>query len=345
MKRRTLFLLALPIIISSLSLKIGYVRAINPIVHAILFYSPTCSHCQKVITEDIPPLIDKYRDQLMIIGINTAVPEGQNLFLAAIERFQIPPERRGVPALIVGETVLVGELEIPEQLPAIIEKGLKSGGIDWPDIPGLREIINQDPSLSAEAEETLADKYLRDPLGNTMAVIVLIGMLLSLILIGYTFLRSNRRLSPIWPEWSLPALALLGLFIAVYMSYVELSQSEAVCGPIGDCNAVQQSTYALLFGVLPIGILGIIGYLLIFVFWLIKQYGPREWQRIISLSILCMAFIGILFSIYLTTLEPFIIGATCSWCLSSAVVITLILWISTGAVLPIKQKPKIRTRI
>ena len=353
MKRWTLSFLTLILTITLLTYPLVKVNANSPVVHAILFYSPTCPHCEKVITQDLPPLIDKYGDNLMIIGINTAVMEGQNLFLAAINKFQIPPERRGVPFLVVGDTVLVGELEIPELLPGIIEKGIDAGGIDWPDIPGLRKIISQDPSLSNEvsetsetiaADETLVDKYLRDPLGNSIALVVLIGMLFSLVLIGYIFWRSNRRLTPNWPEWSLPVLALLGLFIAFYMSFVEISQSEAICGPVGDCNAVQQSTYARLFGVLPIGILGIIGYLLIFIFWLARQYGPKEWKRITNLGIWYMALFGILFSIYLTTLEPFFIGATCSWCLSSAVVITLILWVSTDKALLIKQQSRIRTR-
>jgi uncharacterized membrane protein len=41
-----------------------------------------------------------------------------------------------------------------------------------------------------------------------------------------------------------------------------------------------------------------------------------------------MALIGVLFSIYLTFLEPFVIGATCMWCLSSAIVVTLIMLLS-----------------
>jgi uncharacterized membrane protein len=39
-----------------------------------------------------------------------------------------------------------------------------------------------------------------------------------------------------------------------------------------------------------------------------------------------------LFSIYLTALEPFVIGATCAWCLSSAVIVTLLLMLSANGV-------------
>lgn len=37
-------------------------------------------------------------------------------------------------------------------------------------------------------------------------------------------------------------------------------------------------------------------------------------------------------TIHLTFLEPFVIGATCAWCLTSAVVMTLLLWTTTAPV-------------
>ncbi len=55
--------------------------------------------------------------------------------------FQFPENRLGVPALIVGEMVMVGSLEIPTLFPEIISAGLQAGGIPWPTIPGLEEII------------------------------------------------------------------------------------------------------------------------------------------------------------------------------------------------------------
>jgi len=39
---------------------------------------------------------------------------------------------------------------------------------------------------------------------------------------------------------------------------------------------------------------------------------------------------GTLFSIYLTFLEPFVIGATCAWCLTSAIIMTALLWLTAG---------------
>ena len=126
----------------------------------------------------------------------------------------------------------------------------------------------------------------------------------------------------------IPVLCFVGLVVAGYLSYVETTQSTAICGPVGDCNTVQQSPYAHLFGLLPIGILGLVGYIAILVAWTISRSNHERLADIASLGLLIMTFLGTLFSIYLTFLEPFVIGATCAWCLGSAVIMTALLWLS-----------------
>ena len=323
-------------------------------VNAILFYSTSCPHCHKVIDEDLPPLLEKYGERLKILGINVSALEGQQLYQAAVQRFNIPQERLGVPALIVGDTVLVGSYEIPTLFPDIIEEGLAAGGIGWPDIPGLLEIIpeeeatntdEQPASESASSEPassnpqspieagiqelTVAQRFALDPAGNTLAVIVLIGMLCSLVGVGYNFTKTQNPEGSNWPTWFIPTLCLIGLGVAGYLSYVEVTQSEAVCGPVGDCNTVQQSAYAVLFGILPIGVLGVVGYILILIAWLVQYYGPSSLRKAAAIALWLMAILGVLFSIYLTFLEPFVIGATCAWCIVSAIMMTLVLWAST----------------
>jgi uncharacterized membrane protein len=346
----------------------------SPLVYAVLFYSPSCGHCQKVLSEDLPPLIDRFGASLEILGINVATAEGQNLYRAAIEKYQIPEDRLGVPCLIIGSTVLVGSQEIPEIFPGLIESGLSTGGISIPEIPGLQEAwiaaqqsspgvetsnsgdeqsgsSGQDSSESASSPRVIAPdsedsvhqpnrppagtnldrfkaNFLRDPQGNSISVIVLIAMLGSLIALGYQLLHSSEGSQPKSPLWIIPAFALMGMLVAGYLSYVEVSKSQAVCGPVGECNLVQQSAYARLFGILPVGVLGLVGYLAILILWAIQQYGDQRWQWMASIGIGLLAFIGVVFSVYLTFLEPFIIGATCMWCITSAVLMTLILWVA-----------------
>ena len=116
------------------------------------------------------------------------------------------------------------------------------------------------------------------------------------------------------------------------MAFVETTHTTAVCGPVGDCNTVQQSEYALLFGRLPIGVLGVLGYAAMLVVWVGRRWGRGSLQRLSNLALFAMALFGTLFSIYLTFLEPFVIGATCIWCLTSALCMTLILLILAGSI-------------
>jgi uncharacterized membrane protein len=319
---------------------LAYAQGETAVVRAVLFYSPTCPHCQHVIEDVLPPLYDQYGSQLQIIGVSTLESEGWALYQVAAERFSIPKEQQVVPTLIVGETVLIGADEVAEQFPGIIKAGLAAGGVALPDIPGLPELLPPETSAPAgsgpvmpeEEHPSPLEMFARDPAGNTLALIVLIGMIMSLGYVavdGRQVLRPRRRTPdpdpPSW-GWLVPVLALAGLGVALYMAYVETQGAQAACGPVGDCNTVQQSPYARLFGVLPIGVLGAIGYVAFLAAWAWRRIGADERQRAVaSFALFGMTAFGVLFSIYLTFLEPFVIGATCAWCLSSAVIITLLL--------------------
>jgi len=347
------------------------------VVHAVLLYSPTCPHCQKVILEDLPPLFEKYGEKLQIIGVDTSTSGGHDLFQSSIQRFNVPPERTGVPMLVVGQVVLVGSQEIPEQFPKLIEEHLEKGGVDWPDIPGLAELIAKSmaettlnpesqqvspkspPPISSttQSAESLAtqstyiqtptetnissglildeagragviERLMHDPVGNALAIVVLVGMLIA-VGAGVAFLLSSTKASTFNSKsWLIPILCVIGFGVAGYLTYVETAQVTAICGPVGDCNTVQQSDYARLFGVLPIGALGMLGYVAIILAWLVGRYGNGCLSDLAWLSLLDMTLFGMLFSIYLTFLEPFVIGATCAWCVTSAIIMTLLFWLS-----------------
>jgi uncharacterized membrane protein len=99
---------------------------------------------------------------------------------------------------------------------------------------------------------------------------------------------------------------------------------------VGDCNTVQQSQFALLFGFLPLGVLGLAGYAAVLLAWIVGRAGKgRNADRALILTFGLAAF-GTLFSIVLTFLEPFVIGATCTWCISSALAMTGLFWLTSG---------------
>jgi uncharacterized membrane protein/thiol-disulfide isomerase/thioredoxin len=472
----------------------------KPVVHAILFYSPTCPHCHAVINDHLIPLQEQYGNQLVLLAFDVTQSWGSEIYWAALRRYKVPQENWVVPIMLVKDEILIGGEEIPLRLTQILQEGLAGDGVDLPDFPALltfldeqgmldhrypgRRIVLQagpqeepagergdsaqgapetppvpdtqavpqaapEPDTLEEAggaaapdtltveeavgaaapdtqavvvepradsiptaprdtvgapdsgsrrsgetpgpgaeshpdssrseagapvgggggedlpsdttsapgtdvlpppegaspsagegapgrrmdlagamEEmesmTMMDRFNQDRAGNSLSVLVLLGMLASVIMAGYPPRAPGRK----WPLWVVPFLVTVGMGVAVYLSFIEITHAEAVCGPVGDCNTVNQSEYARLFGVLPVGVLGLMGYAALMGIWSVGRLGPDALRGRADLALWGAALLGTLFSIYLTFLEPFVIGATCAWCLTSAVIMTLLLWSS-----------------
>ncbi len=313
--------------LSLIGLLPGDVQAQEKTVHAVLFYSPSCPHCHDVMTEVIPPLEAEYGAQLEVIELDTSQPQGQALFQAAVEHYQL--EMVGVPTLIVGEHALVGSFEIPEQFPGLIEEYLSQGGVGWPDLPGMQAIAEEhDPTTGTMP--TLQERFTRDLTGNMLSVVVLIGLAAAFVAV----IRPrpwHTSLAERFAPWGIIIVLIVGIIAASYLSYVEVTQSEAVCGPVGDCNTVQQSRFALLFGFLPMAVFGLIGYVMIlgaFIYATWFERGP--YHKYAPAVVFALSMFGLGFSIYLTYLEPFVIGATCAWCLTSAISMALLALLTAG---------------
>jgi uncharacterized membrane protein len=166
------------------------------------------------------------------------------------------------------------------------------------------------------------------------AVIVTIVFLLNIVIpILHRRGTSSHSLINDWYKWAIPISVLGGLVVSGYLTFVESTGAGVACGDTlgGGCNDVQSSKYAILLGVVPVGLLGFMGNLAILAAWIAWQYGPYAIKKLAALAGWGMCIFGVLFSIYLTFLEPFVICATCMWCISSAVVMIILLLVSTPA--------------
>lgn len=338
----------------------------EPVVRAVLFYSPTCPHCHTVIEETLLPMMEQYGSRLEVIGIDITQAGGRVFYDAASELYNVPDNMMGVPRLVVGDRYLVGSVDIPQEFPRIVEEGLASGGIDWPPIPGLVEALTASqaeatPAATAEVEATTAaatDTPLpaatptsevmaittesRPPIdatpaatgmpeGGWLAAAVLGGMALALFYAAARIwaarqglFQSGQPLAAAASSPLIPLLAVLGLGVSAYLAYVEITHVAAVCGPVGECNAVQSSQYAQIAGI-PVAVLGLINYVGVLVLWAMQRSGTGKWARPAALALLGLTIFGLLFSIYLTLLEIFVIHAVCMWCLTSAIITALIM--------------------
>lgn len=115
-------------------------------------------------------------------------------------------------------------------------------------------------------------------------------------------------------------LSVIGLGLASYLTYIHYSGTQVLCTSDA-CELVQTSVYSKLAGV-PVALLGLIGYVLIFVSLILPE---REQTRLATLG---LTAIGFGFSAYLTGRELFSLHHICEWCVSSACIMTVLMLLS-----------------
>jgi uncharacterized membrane protein len=112
-------------------------------------------------------------------------------------------------------------------------------------------------------------------------------------------------------------VALAGLVVAGYLTWVHFDDPALVCVTGGGCETVQESAYAEIAGV-PVAALGLVAYVIVL--------GLVAWDTPDArLGAAMLAVVGLLFSMYLLALQLFVIDAVCAWCLANDVVIAPLL--------------------
>ncbi len=345
MNKKIIYIITVFFILTGIRLPESFAQTQRPpgFASAVIFYSPECPHCHQVIEDILIPLKFQFPESLQIFGIDSTSTAGSLVFQNYIETFNISSYRQGVPALIVGNTVLVGE-EIEHQAVPVIEDALSSGGAALPDIPGLLPDASASGSqVDLKPIESVRDEFLRTPpaapqtqaedLETADKILGLTVLLILIISLFFFFLRVSKFGINSIPKGGNPRipfylflLVIAGLAISLYLSYVEIKQVDALCGPIGECNRVQESSFSRIFG-FPVAGLGAVHYFIFFVLLWLYRKGAGGFVRILLLGLLFLALTAVMYSIFLTSLEIWVIHAVCAWCLGSAFISAAILMV------------------
>ncbi len=136
---------------------------------------------------------------------------------------------------------------------------------------------------------------------------------------------------------AIAVISLIGIGVAGYLTYTHYEGLNVVCLSSGGCETVQKSVYSKLAGV-PVAVLGLAGYIGILFSLAIRN----ELGRVAGFGI---ALIGFLFSLYLTYREIFTIKAICQWCVSSAVLMTILTILTAIRVLRVESEPVAPRRV
>ena len=133
-------------------------------------------------------------------------------------------------------------------------------------------------------------------------------------------------------------IATLGIGVATYITIADSGGGSPVClAGGGGCETVANSSYSHIAGI-NVSVFGIVGYIAI----LATAFFANDIARFAGFV---MSLGGFGFSIYLTYLELFNIEAICQWCVSSAVLMTILFVLNTMRLLGYAGKGSLETRL
>ncbi|MEX1185020.1 MAG: vitamin K epoxide reductase family protein [Gemmatimonadaceae bacterium] len=123
------------------------------------------------------------------------------------------------------------------------------------------------------------------------------------------------------------ALALAGIFVALYLTLYKLGAIGELSCRVGSCETVNSSPWAVFLGA-PVAAWGVGFYVVTFAVALAGLQARFAGSRRLSLALVLLSGFGVLFSAWLTYLELFVIRAICQWCVVSAVIVLAIFAVS-----------------
>jgi uncharacterized membrane protein len=136
---------------------------------------------------------------------------------------------------------------------------------------------------------------------------------------------------PLWLQVVAFLLAILGLVISAYETYAHYNGSHLAGCPTGgngtfNCTAVITSSQSMVFGVIPVAVLGLAFYVAA-----VPLFSPWAWRmqrREVHLLRLGSVIIGMGFVMYLIYAELYQIGDICEYCTGVHIVTFLLFCIT-----------------
>ncbi len=136
---------------AGLSIEAGTLPCDPSAVHGLYFYSQDCPHCEVVLNNLLLPMQDEFGTKLDIRLVEIDYADNYELLIHTEEHFSVKAEERAIPTLVIGDGIMIGQDVIESELRGVVENGILSGGIDWPDIP------NFDPAAIVSKENADAN--------------------------------------------------------------------------------------------------------------------------------------------------------------------------------------------
>lgn len=124
-------------------------------------------------------------------------------------------------------------------------------------------------------------------------------------------------------------LALVGLFVALYLWLFKIGVVGTMSCGTGGCEAVQLSPESVFMGV-EVALIGVVGYLVLLGVAVWGTLPAQATRGAPALALMILSGGAVAFTAHLKYLEFFVIGAVCQWCVVSAVIIVVIFLLSVA---------------
>jgi cytochrome c biogenesis protein CcdA len=100
----------------------------------------------------LPGVYEKYGDQVEYQYVEVwSNPQDYLMLLGLETKLGVPAEDQGaVPALVIGDKVLIGGFDIPDKLETYIDEYLAQGGVDFPSLENLPTVIPPTPQPTVQ---------------------------------------------------------------------------------------------------------------------------------------------------------------------------------------------------
>lgn len=136
-------------------------------------------------------------------------------------------------------------------------------------------------------------------------------------------------------------LALGGFGIAFYIHRKKRTKSNLVCPMKGHCDSVVYSQFSSFFGI-SVELLGMAYYAIVALGYLAVLAAPGLMQSPLGYALILFTGGAFMFSLYLVFVQTFSIRQYCTWCLTSALLSTLIavmtVWHANEAIVTLLQQ-------
>lgn len=137
--------------------------------------------------------------------------------------------------------------------------------------------------------------------------------------------------------------ALAGVFVALYLTLFKIGVIGELSCSVGSCETVNVSRWATLLG-FPVAAWGLATYVVLLALALAGSTTALAHSRTITVALAALSGWGVLFSAWLTYLELFVIRAICIWCVTSAVLVTIVFVASLADLHRLRRSPERQMR-